>query len=61
MAQALVDRPVSKVPDDNLTDVNPNFLNFDTAESKIVCRMSFRLQMCWPSSRKPNCPVWYSG
>jgi hypothetical protein len=28
---------------DNLIDDDPNLLNFDAAESEIVCRMSSRL------------------
>jgi hypothetical protein len=43
MAHALVVRPGSKVPDDNLADDNPDLLNFDAAESEIVCRTSSRL------------------
>jgi hypothetical protein len=42
-AQTLVDRPGSKVLDDNLADDDPGHLNFIAAESEIVCRMSSRL------------------
>jgi hypothetical protein len=45
-AQALVARQGSKVLDDNPTDDNPGYLNFDVAESKIICRTSPRLQRC---------------
>jgi hypothetical protein len=61
MTQSLVARPGSKVPNDNLVDDDPDLLNFDVAESAIVCRMSSRLQMCWSDSGKPDNPVWYSG
>jgi hypothetical protein len=61
MTQSLVARPGSKVPNDNLVDDDPDLLNFDVAESAIVCRMSCRLQMCWSDSGKPDNPVWYSG
>jgi hypothetical protein len=37
MAQALVARPGSKAPDDNLVDDDPNLLNFSTVESKSIC------------------------
>jgi hypothetical protein len=46
MAQALVARPGSKVPDDNLVDDYLNLLNFTVVESEIVCRISSRLQRC---------------
>jgi hypothetical protein len=46
MVQALVTRPKSEAPDDNLADDDPDLLNFDTVESEIVCRMSPRLQRC---------------
>jgi hypothetical protein len=45
-AQALVAEPKSKAPDDNLGDDDPNLLNFSAMESKIICRMSSRLQSC---------------
>jgi hypothetical protein len=40
---ALVARPGSKAPDDNLADDNPSLLNFTMVESEIVCRMSSQL------------------
>jgi hypothetical protein len=43
-AQALVARPGSKASNDNLADDDPNLLNFDMAESEIVCRTCSRLQ-----------------
>jgi hypothetical protein len=43
MVQALLVRPGSKTSDDNIADDNPDRLNFDAAESEIVCRMSSRL------------------
>jgi hypothetical protein len=43
MVQASVAQPGSKAPDENLVDDNPNVLNFDAAESEIVCRMSSQL------------------
>jgi hypothetical protein len=43
MAQALVAQVGSKVPDDNLADDYPDLLNFDAAESEIICRKSSRL------------------
>jgi hypothetical protein len=42
-AQALVARSKSKVLDDNLVDDDPDPLNFDATESKIIYRMSSRL------------------
>jgi hypothetical protein len=60
MAQELVDRPGSKTPNDNLVHDDPDLLNFDTAESEIVCRLSSRSQRCWPDLGKSDCPVWYS-
>jgi hypothetical protein len=39
-AQALVARPGSKAPDDNLADDVPDLLNITVAESEIICRMS---------------------
>jgi hypothetical protein len=56
-AQALVARPRSKVPNDDLADDDPDLLNFDVAESEIVCQTSSRLQRCWPDSRKLDCPI----
>jgi hypothetical protein len=44
--QALVAQPGSKVPNDNLTDDGPKLLNFDAAESEIICQTISRLQMC---------------
>jgi hypothetical protein len=38
--QALVARLGSKVLDDNLADDDPDLLNFDAPESKIICQMS---------------------
>jgi hypothetical protein len=46
MAQALVARPGSKVPNDTLADDNPKLLKLGAAESEIICRMSSRLQSC---------------
>jgi hypothetical protein len=60
-AQALVARSESKAPDDNLGDNDPNLLNFAIVGFEIACRMSSQLQMCWPDSGKPDCPVWDSG
>jgi hypothetical protein len=40
MAQALVARPESKAPDDNLVDDDPDLLNFTVAEIEIICQMS---------------------
>jgi hypothetical protein len=37
--QALVARPRSKAPDDNLADDDPVLLNFATAGSEIICRL----------------------
>jgi hypothetical protein len=59
-AQALVARSKSKVLDDNLVDDDPDPLNFDATGSKIIYRMSSRLQRCWPDSGKLNCPIWHS-
>jgi hypothetical protein len=42
-AQALVARPGSKAPDDNLADDNAGLLNFTAVESEIVCQMSSQL------------------
>jgi hypothetical protein len=38
--QAFVARLGSKVPDDDLTNDDPDILNFDAVESEIVYRMS---------------------
>jgi hypothetical protein len=57
-AQALVARSGSKAPDDNLTDDDPDLLNFAAAGSEIICQMSSWLQTCWPDSGKPDCPVF---
>jgi hypothetical protein len=38
--QALVARPGSKAPNDNLVDDDPILLNFITVESEIICQMS---------------------
>jgi hypothetical protein len=43
MAQTLQAQLGSKALDDSLTDDDLDFLNFDTVESEIVCRMSSRL------------------
>jgi hypothetical protein len=61
MAQALVARPKSEAPDDNLGGDAPDLLNAAVVVSGIACRMSSRLQMCWPNSGKPDCPIWDSG
>jgi hypothetical protein len=42
-AKAMVVRPGSKALDDNLANDNPDLLNFDAAESKIICWMISRL------------------
>jgi hypothetical protein len=60
-AQALVARPRSKASDDNLADDDSDLLNFNAAESKIICWMSSQLWKSWPDSRKPDYLVWYSG
>jgi hypothetical protein len=39
-AQSLVTQQGSKVSDDNLTDDDPELLNFTTVEFEIICRMS---------------------
>jgi hypothetical protein len=41
--QALVAQPGSKASDDNLINDDPGLLNFNAAESEIVCRVSSRL------------------
>jgi hypothetical protein len=43
MAQSLVARSGSKASDDNLADDDLDLLNFNAAQSEIVCRMSSRL------------------
>jgi hypothetical protein len=58
--QALVARSGSKAYDDNLLDADLSLLNFDAAESEIVCQMSSWLKRCWPDSGKQDSPVWYS-
>jgi hypothetical protein len=60
-AHALVTQPKSEVLDDNLGGDAPNLLNAAVVGSKIACRTSSRLQMCWSDSRKLDCPVWDSG
>jgi hypothetical protein len=40
--QALVARSRSKAPDDNLANDDPDLLNFDVVESKIICQTSSR-------------------
>jgi hypothetical protein len=59
-AQALVARPESEAPDDNLGGDAPVLLNAAVMGFKIACRMSSQLQMCWPDSGKPDCLVWDS-
>jgi hypothetical protein len=61
MAQALVARLKSKTPDDNLGGDTPNLLNVAVVGFEIACRMSSQLQMCWPDTGNPDCPVWGSG
>jgi hypothetical protein len=60
MVQALASRPGSKASDDNLGDDDPDLLSFGATECEIVCRISSRLQKCWPDSRKLDCPFWDS-
>jgi hypothetical protein len=55
--QALVARLESKAPDDNLGDDDPDFLNFDAAESETICQTNSRLQRCWLDSGKSDYPV----
>jgi hypothetical protein len=43
-AQTLVTQLGSKASDDNLTDVDPDLLNFAATESEIVCWMNSQLQ-----------------
>jgi hypothetical protein len=43
VAQALVARLRSKVPDDDLIDDDPGLLNFAAMESEIVCQTRSRL------------------
>jgi hypothetical protein len=59
--QALVAQPKSEVLDDNLGGDAPDLLNNVVVGSEIACRMSSRLQMCWPDSRKLDCLVWDFG
>jgi hypothetical protein len=61
MAQALVAQLGSKALDGTLANDDPDLLTFSVAESKIICRMSSRLQSCWPDSGKPDCPIQDSG
>jgi hypothetical protein len=58
-AQALVARLESKAPDDTLIDDDPDLLTSGAVESKIIYRMSSRLQSDWPDSGKLDCPIWY--
>jgi hypothetical protein len=58
-AQALVDRLGNKVMDDNPNENDTDILNFDAVKSEIICRMSSRLQRCWPDSGKSDCLVLY--
>jgi hypothetical protein len=60
MAQALVARPRSKASDDTFADDDPDLLTIGAVVSEIVCRMSSRLQSCWPDSGKLDCPIWVS-
>jgi hypothetical protein len=46
MAWTLVAQPGSKALDDNLAGNDPDFLNFEMAESEAVCRMSSQLLRC---------------
>jgi hypothetical protein len=46
IAQALVARLGSKVPDDNLVDDDPDLLNFTVVEFEIACQTSSQLQKC---------------
>jgi hypothetical protein len=57
IVQALVTRPRSKTPDDNLADDDLDLLNFDATESKIVYWTNSQLQMCWPDSEKSDCLI----
>jgi hypothetical protein len=41
--QALVARPGSKAPDDNLADDDPDILNFTAMKSEIICWTNSRL------------------
>jgi hypothetical protein len=60
-AQALVARPESMAPNDNLANDDSGLPNSTTAESEIVCRMSSWLYMYWPDPGKLDYPVWYYG
>jgi hypothetical protein len=60
-AQALVARLESEMPDYNLGGDTPDLLNVAVVGSEIACQTSTQLQMCWPNSGKPDCPVWNSG
>jgi hypothetical protein len=55
MALALVSRPESEAPDDNLGGDAPDLLNAAVVGSEIAGRTSSWLQMCWPNSEKPDC------
>jgi hypothetical protein len=46
IAQTLVARLRSKVPDDNLVDDDPDLLNFTMVEFEITCQTSSQLQKC---------------
>jgi hypothetical protein len=48
------------VPDDNLSGDALDLLNVAVVGSEITCRMSSRLQMCWPDSGKSDYLVWGS-
>jgi hypothetical protein len=60
-AQALVARQKSGAPDDNLSGDAPNLMNAAVVGFETTCRTSSQLQMCWPDSGKPDCPIWDSG
>jgi hypothetical protein len=60
-AQASVARPESKASDGNFGDDAPDLLNVAVVGSEIACQMSSQLQMRWPDSGKPDCPVWGFG
>jgi hypothetical protein len=59
-AQALVARLGSKALDDTLIDDDPDLLTSGAVESKIIYRMSSRLQSDWPDLGKLDCLIWYS-
>jgi hypothetical protein len=58
---ALVTRPGSKAPDDNLADDDPDLLNHAMVESGIASWMSSLLQRYWPDSGKPEGPIFALG